>query len=434
MLSAISSAAFSDASWLGRPPAPATGPAFRLRRRRSTPKKLAPLLTPADAALAAAVPTEKRVAAGEDGSVLLQETLIWVAEDGITWRADHQIYRANTEAVAGDLGRQTNPFQPSWQQAYLPLARSLPPGGAWQNVRPDAAFVQSPQADADRELFTDRAELVVVFPQIRKGSVTEIVVLTEGKVARIPGQLTALFPFGGTWSSDLRRFVVELPAALAARLAVTPVGDPPAADRHELPDGRVRFEWAASKPAPYAAEPRMAPRQVTGPAVYLTTLAGWQELADWYRGLLAGRDALSPELRAQADEWSRDAKTPREVATALHRHVADDVRYTGLEFGIAGYQPKTPTEVWENLYGDCKDKANLLRALLAAKGIPSYLALVYTEHLGAIEKRSPDYRHFDHAILAIELPGEKEVFSPIRPFPTSIRASSAAAPATARPC
>ena len=43
--------------------------------------------------------------------------------------------------------------------------------------------------------------------------------------------------------------------------------------------------------------------------------------------------------------------------------------------------------------------------MLAHKGIRSFLTLLNTEHAGRIEKRSPDYRQFDHAILAVERPG-----------------------------
>lgn len=368
-------------------------------------ESIAPLLTPAETAIAAAVDLETRRNAGDDGSTLLIESIYWVADDGAIYRADHTILRANTEAVSKELARESTPFAPSRQKVHLVLARTLTPDGKWQKAPPEAAFVQTPQREADKELFTDRAELVVIFPQIQPGSITESIILCEEPVFRIPGELTATFTFGTTWSTDRLRVVFDLPAALAQRFVATPVGTPPAMQRQDLEGGRSRFEWDDRAPSRsrYKAEPRMAPRSVLGPAIWLSTLESWQAVAEWYRTLLAGRDEISPALRRQAEEWAAGAETQREIVTRLHRHVADDIRYTGLEFGIAGYQPKMPTAVWEEGYGDCKDKANLLRALLKAQGIPSSLALVNTYHTGDIEKRSPDFRAFDHAILAIEL-------------------------------
>ena len=78
--------------------------------------------------------------------------------------------------------------------------------------------------------------------------------------------------------------------------------------------------------------------------------------------------------------------------------------YTGLEFGIAGFQPYDPNNVWANHYGGCKDKANLLRTMLAAKGILSFLALVNASTAGEAQEQSPDYRCFDHVIVAIPTP------------------------------
>ncbi len=122
----------------------------------------------------AAASVEARRQAGQDGSILLEETLYWVDESGAVFRVEHSIYRANSEAAVEGLARSVTGFLPSSQKIYLVLARTLPPGGGdWLAVRPDAAFVQTPQDDADSALYSDSAELVILFPQIRSGSVTE---------------------------------------------------------------------------------------------------------------------------------------------------------------------------------------------------------------------------------------------------------------------
>jgi transglutaminase-like putative cysteine protease len=364
-----------------------------------------PLLTPAAAALEGATSAESRLREGAIGSVLLDETIFWVAEDGAVYRAEHQIYRADSEAAIEEVARNITAFESHQQKIHLVLARTLPPGGSWQTVRPETIFVQSPQDQAELSIYSDTAELVVVFPQIRTGSVTEQIVLIEEPVFSIPGQLTAMLVFDPGWPTDIARYLVELPAAMAARLADTPIGAAPEARRSAAADGRHLIEWRMTNPPVYDEEPQMAPVSERGPAVFLTTLGGWDEFADWFRGLLAGRDRLPPDLQAAARGWTAEANSPEEVVRILHRRVTDDIRYTGLEFGLAGYRPKTTAEVWSDGYGDCKDKANLLRALLADQGIASSLALLDTYHAGTIETRSPDFRHFNHAILAIETGG-----------------------------
>ena len=85
------------------------------------------------------------------------------------------------------------------------------------------------------------------------------------------------------------------------------------------------------------------------------------------------------------------------------------MRYTGFELGKSDLQPHDSMSVWQRQYGDCKDKANLLRAMLATKGIDSWLVLLDTEHAGAVNRANPDYRQFDHCIVNVKL-GDKTLF------------------------
>jgi hypothetical protein len=90
---------------------------------------------------------------------------------------------------------------------------------------------------------------------------------------------------------------------------------------------------------------------------------------------------------------------------------SDKVRYVGLEFGTAGYQPYDCNEVWANGYGDCKDKANLLVAMLRYKGIQAWHTLLDTTSHGLVEKRSPSPHQFDHMIVAVPRPDAPTLFN-----------------------
>ena len=70
---------------------------------------------------------------------------------------------------------------------------------------------------------------------------------------------------------------------------------------------------------------------------------------------------------AQADGASRARSLIARFVARLHR----EVRYTGIEFGDASITPRRPAEVLGRGYGDCKDKAALLVALLRAASVPA---------------------------------------------------------------
>ena len=89
----------------------------------------------------------------------------------------------------------------------------------------------------------------------------------------------------------------------------------------------------------------------------------------------------------------------------LARFVQDDIRYVAIELGIGGWQPHVASDVFMHKYGDCKDKANLMRALLGEIGVEAYQVAINTER-GSITPQTPAYRGFDHEITAIRLPSD----------------------------
>ncbi|MGH8046571.1 MAG: DUF3857 domain-containing protein, partial [Chthoniobacterales bacterium] len=294
------------------------------------------------------------------------------------------------------------------QKIFLLLARTILPDGRQLEVQPNAALIKSPQRDANDSLYSDEDELVLIFPNISAGAITESIIVTEEQKGRIPGEFSRNLYWRSWWPGVMKRRIIDLPADYASRLHVIDLGSGvPQPTRETDKDGRTRLTWQQEKQAATHWESNVAPVDQTGPATEVTTLPDWDAFAAWYGRLLSERSKLNPKLAAEVAALTKNAKSPREVIDILTRKVSRDVRYTGLEFGLAGFQPADCNDVWANGYGDCKDKANLLRAMFEAGGLRAYLALVNTEHEGKVDRRSPSYLPFNHAIVAVEeKPGE----------------------------
>jgi hypothetical protein len=86
---------------------------------------------------------------------------------------------------------------------------------------------------------------------------------------------------------------------------------------------------------------------------------------------------------------------------ALYDLVVKRTRYVGLEFGIHGYQPYRVAQVFARKFGDCKDKASLLVAMLREIGVDSSLVLARTRHGGDLEPEPASLAPFDHAIVYV---------------------------------
>jgi tetratricopeptide (TPR) repeat protein len=133
--------------------------------------------------------------------------------------------------------------------------------------------------------------------------------------------------------------------------------------------------------------------------VELTSFRSWDEIAQWYRQLQNPRVVVTPEIRAKAEELTRNGMSENEKIQALYGYVSTKFRYIGVAFGIGRYQPHAAAEVLSNGYGDCKDKHTLLAALLAAEGVKAYPALINSGR--KVDQDIPSPSHFDHMITVV---------------------------------
>jgi len=81
--------------------------------------------------------------------------------------------------------------------------------------------------------------------------------------------------------------------------------------------------------------------------------------------------------------------------------VRDSVRSIYLSLGLAGDRPNSPNSIWENRYGESRDKSVLLISLLKGIGIDAFPVLVSSDGLNII-KKIPAIAQFDRVIVAIK--------------------------------
>ncbi len=133
------------------------------------------------------------------------------------------------------------------------------------------------------------------------------------------------------------------------------------------------------------------------------TYSNWSELAAWHAQLSASAFDSSPGLQQKVQELAPANLSQMEKIKALARFAQRDIRYAAIEIGIGGLKPHAASEVFSHRYGDCKDKAMLLKSMLAQIGVKSYLMPIRTDR-GVFTEKSPPNLNFNHVIIAIQLP------------------------------
>jgi Domain of Unknown Function with PDB structure (DUF3857)/Transglutaminase-like superfamily len=132
--------------------------------------------------------------------------------------------------------------------------------------------------------------------------------------------------------------------------------------------------------------------------------SNWQQMGNWYLNLTNGRFDASPEIKAKVASLTAPAPTQLAKMRMLAEFIQHDIRYVAIELGIGGWQPHPAAEVFSHRYGDCKDKATLMRAMLQEIGVDSYYVVINSER-GSVTPDVPAHLEaFDHVVLALKLP------------------------------
>jgi Domain of Unknown Function with PDB structure (DUF3857)/Transglutaminase-like superfamily len=174
-----------------------------------------------------------------------------------------------------------------------------------------------------------------------------------------------------------------------------------------------RWEWTVSDVKPIRPESSMPPMDGVGAQmiVYLFppggagthSFATWKEMGEWYTALTSGRRQVSPEIKQQVAAITTASPTTLDKMRALAQFMQHDIRYVAIKLGIGGVQPHPASEVLAHRYGDCKDKATLMSAMLQEIGVDSYYVVINHER-DAVRPEMPVHDGFDHVVLAIRLP------------------------------
>ena len=180
--------------------------------------------------------------------------------------------------------------------------------------------------------------------------------------------------------------------------------------------GSNQWQWVASDLKAIGTEDNMPPRRGIAGQLLVSILPpggsqkkgfeSWAEMGNWETSLVQGRRDPSPELKQKVADLTAGKATTLAKMAALADYVQRDIRYVAIELGIGGWQPHPAKDIYANRYGDCKDKATLLSAMLKEVGVESYYVSVNTNR-GAVTAQTPPQMYlFDHEILAIRLPDD----------------------------
>jgi tetratricopeptide (TPR) repeat protein/transglutaminase-like putative cysteine protease len=362
----------------------------------------------------------------EDAIVLGELKVTRVFPSGLSATYNQTVVKVLTARGAEAFRRQAISWTPDRQEVKVERARVWKPDGTAVDTHDET---ERSASEPWYRLYYDTRARALSFPSLAPGDVLEV----AWRVEDTAGENLLSDYFGDlTFFDDQTRkarmdWVLLVPETRKLHASV-----PPGVERSDrtLPGGVVEYRFSAKGLPRIVTEPGMPGWSEVARYVHVSTYATWDEVSRFYWALVkdqlrpteevrrtaerVARDAVAPPraaprgrraapepaaFAAPASGWSKDQE--RAIVRAIYDFVVTQTRYVGLEFGIHGYKPYRVDDVLRRRFGDCKDKASLLHAMLEAVGVDSRLVLLRMRRLGRIPEAPASLAVFNHAIVYV---------------------------------
>ncbi|MEO3689841.1 DUF3857 domain-containing protein [Roseateles paludis] len=363
---------------------------------------------PVPASSTAPALTEARAAAS--GSRALRQLLVDVqilqtAKPGP--QSSAYFVRVQTMALdASTLREVSEPqisFNPAYQQLIIHSVAVVRDGQRSERLASSRVELMRREHNLERQMIDGVRTALVVINDVRVGDVVEASYTVEGDNPIFENRLAA----GAQLADDvpIDRLHWRLEAPLERKIAVKALASDLVPERFEE-GGRQVLRVLRERVAPVQGESNTPPWFKVYPALAVTDYTGWDEVDAWAQRLFAPEKPHASVL-AQAEaikaEVARKGGSLQDQVAAALRFVQDEVRYFSVSLGESSHRPKPASQTLAERLGDCKDKTQLLNALLTALGVEAKPALVSFRRNRGVANYPPSHAEFDHVISRVRV-------------------------------
>ncbi len=337
-----------------------------------------------------------------DAEILFEEGIYRIAEDGTLAFQQRLIYRLDSAEGVKNWAEISAQWDPWYEKQAQLQARVLQPNGDFVELD-QKTITDAPVNAQDDETYSSEHVRRAPLPGLAIGSIVEEVNTIEEKVPYFSAGEVYRYSFRDNVPTGRERLIVDLPASMPFKEIVSEL--PALAISRSEADGRRHIVYEASGIAGrHNSDINLATNAPDVPSVEFGTGASWAAVASAYAALADPQTVTADAIPILPPTMPADRVAKIQ---AIVRRLHEEVRYTGVEFGAAKLTPNRPSEVIQRHYGDCKDKATLLVAMLRAAGIPANLALLSTGPGLDVQAGLPGMNRFNHAIVYVPATSEK---------------------------
>lgn len=322
----------------------------------------------------------------EQENVSLQESFV------------HYAYKILTNEGLQQMSDLSFEFDPSYEQLILHTV-VLHRNGTVLNQLPKEIRTLQREQSMDRFLYDGTLTAIINLSDVHVGDIIEYSFTRKGYNPIYDNYFSRRinFNFNVAFEKYFQRLIAPVTLDLSFKYINTSIEPVVEKENHN-----ISYTWEANHVSGVLYDNHEPDWYYSNQCVYISNFKTWGEVAKW----AAKRYSVNEQDKQEvANEFIQKFKgsSQEEYALAAIQFVQDEIRYLGFESGLNSHLPHPPFQVYQQRFGDCKDKSLLLSTLLTARGIESYPVLVNTVFRHKIVEQLPSTNSFNHCVVQLKL-------------------------------
>ena len=312
----------------------------------------------------------------------------------------HFVYKILTNEGVQEMSDLSFDFDPAYQKLILHSLKIFRDGKEINHLKDNYQIIQREES-MDRFLYDGSKTVVFNLKDIRKGDVIEYAFTRKGYNPAYADHVSRSIYFEYTVPIDkiFKRIILSSAKKLTEKFA----------DGELKPDKKIEtgnqidYSWTILKSEGSEGENNVPDWYDGSRRLMITDFSSWNEVATAVSKLFVVSEDDKNKLKEAISSIKLSTESDEKYTLDAIRFVQDEIRYLGFETGLNSHKPHSPIKIYDQRFGDCKDKSLLLSSILNLKGIEAYPVLVNTNMRDHLMNELPSMTIFNHCVVKIQL-------------------------------
>jgi len=344
-----------------------------------------------------------------DEDEIIQGTLTLLADYQVNTFKQEVYFRLVTK-ITDNVGIQSGSninavYDPSYQKLTFHSINIIRDGKEINKLIPDHFQVIRRELNAENYLYDGSLSAMLNMADVRNGDIIDLSYTIKGFNPIHNGKFSDSFILNDYVPIGKINVSINTNNKLNYKIYNTTL-QPKISEKN----GNTNYNWMVETPTRSVYEDNMPSWKIVMPTIIVSGYTSWEEVVKWATNIYTENEPLSTVVKMKVSEISANYNTQGEKIKAILDFVQNDIRYLGLEYGIGSYKPNSPNKVFEQRYGDCKDKSLLMVQMLKEIDVEAYPMLLNTTMKGTITEVPPSPSFFDHCVVKVIDEEKRELY------------------------